>query len=91
MAGLHSVHQPTEDFHPGEARKNSRIGLRLFFLYTMVYGLYVVINAFVPSWMEWIPFWGLNLAILSGFGLIALAVILAFWYGYLCSRQTESR
>ena len=34
--------------------------------------------------MDQVPFAGLNLAILSGFGLIVIALLLAALYGWLC-------
>lgn len=64
-------------------RYNSKLGLRLFFVYLALYAAFVLINAFEPSWMEWRPWGGVNLALLYGFGLILAALALAFVYGFL--------
>lgn len=70
----------------GEAiarRYNMRLAMSLFFVYLVMYVAYVLINAFAPHWMEWRPLGGLNLALLSGFGLIIVAIVLALVYGLL--------
>lgn len=64
-----------------EQRHNSKLGLQLFAFYFAFYFGFVAINAMSPSTMEWQPWGGLNLALLYGFGLIVLALILAFVYG----------
>ncbi len=89
MAGLHQANSSDDSASPQEIARNSTIGWRLFLIYSLVYGLYVAVNAFAPSWMEKVIFWGLNLAILSGFGLILFAVLMAFVYGYLCRKPVE--
>lgn len=62
-------------------RYNLRLGLTLFLVYLGLYSAFVLVNAFAPSWMEWRPWGGLNLALLSGFGLILIAIVMAFLYG----------
>jgi uncharacterized membrane protein (DUF485 family) len=69
---------------PSSQARNSKYGLILFSIYAVFYLGFVLVNAFAASWVEWVPFLGLNLAILWGFGLIALALILALVYGFLC-------
>ncbi|MCR9200328.1 MAG: DUF485 domain-containing protein [Planctomycetaceae bacterium] len=66
---------------------NARLGVRLFFVYLLLYGGFVLINAFAPSQMEATPIAGLNLAILYGFGLIIGALVLSLVYGALCSNE----
>jgi uncharacterized membrane protein (DUF485 family) len=56
----------------------------LFGVYLLLYGGFVLINAFSPSTMELTPIAGVNLAILYGFGLIFAALLLALLYGWLC-------
>ena len=68
--------------------RNVRIGLRLFAVYLVLYGSFVLLNAFSPRTMELTPWAGVNVAILSGFGLIIAALVLALLYGWLC-RQTD--
>lgn len=62
-------------------RHNARLGLCLFFIYSLVYGLFVVTAALAPDVMQRQPWGGLNWALLSGFGLIGAAILLAFFYG----------
>ncbi len=63
---------------------NGRVGLGLFAVYCSLYAGFVLVNAFAPATMEWTPLAGVNLAILSGFGLILAAFALALLYGALC-------
>lgn len=70
--------------------RNARIGLVLFGIYVLLYGGFVMLNAFSPDSMEITPVAGINLAILYGFGLIVAALILALLYGWLC-RVPESK
>lgn len=62
-------------------RYNVRLGMVLFLVYLVLYSAFVLINALVPVWMEWRPLGGLNLALISGFGLILVAILLAMFYG----------
>lgn len=64
---------------------NARIGVQLFVVYLLLYGGFVMINAFAPTMMEMTPIAGINLAILYGFGLIIAALVMALVYGALCS------
>ncbi len=90
MAPLHQANDRSSDQDdPLQIARNSRIGLRLFFFYFVFYAAFVLVNTFAPSWMEWTPISGVNLAIMSGMGLIGLAVLLAFVYGFLCRANQE--
>jgi uncharacterized membrane protein (DUF485 family) len=71
--------------------RNARIGLVLFILYTLIYGGFVLLNAFAPDIMETTPLAGVNLAILYGMGLIILALMLAIVYGIACGRTEEKQ
>ena len=62
-------------------RQHSRLGFVLFSIYLVLYGGFVLINAFRPEWMQVQPLAGINLAILYGFGLILSAFLLALIYG----------
>ncbi len=68
--------------------RNARIGLILFAVYLLLYGGFVMLNAFSPQTMEVTPIAGVNLAILYGFALIVAALVLALTYGWLC-RPTD--
>jgi uncharacterized membrane protein (DUF485 family) len=70
--------------------RNSRVGLLLFFIYLAFYSGFVLLAAFSPATMERTPFAGVNLAIWSGFGLIAAALVLALLYGLLCRASHDA-
>jgi uncharacterized membrane protein (DUF485 family) len=65
--------------------RNARLGLRLFGVYGLIYGLYVVVGAFLPGVMK-TRLAGVNVAVVWGFGLIVLAFLMAIVYGRLCDR-----
>jgi uncharacterized membrane protein (DUF485 family) len=62
---------------------SSRLGLVFFLIYLLFYAGFVLISAFASQWLELRVLGGLNLAIVYGFGLIALALMLASLYGWL--------
>jgi uncharacterized membrane protein (DUF485 family) len=64
--------------------RRTRYGLALFAVYLLLYGGFVLLNAFAPEQMERTPLFGVNLAILYGMLLIAAAFVLALVYGWLC-------
>lgn len=68
---------------------NARLGLVLFAVYLLLYGGFVLVNAFAPEKMEATPIAGINVAILSGFGLIVMALVMALLYGWLCKSYDE--
>ena len=70
--------------------RNSRIGFVLFCVYLLLYGGFVLLNAFSPNTMEITPVAGINLAILYGFGLILAAFVLAMLYGFLCTAAGDT-
>lgn len=80
----HGPSAPAEEDSLATTSRNSRIGLVLFFLYAIIYAAFVMASAFRPDWMKQTPLWGVNLAILSGFGLIVGAFLLSILYGWLC-------
>ena len=62
--------------------RNTPLGLALFAVYLLLYGGFVGLSAFSPQTMEATPLWGVNLAVLYGFGLIVAALVLALVYGW---------
>jgi uncharacterized membrane protein (DUF485 family) len=70
-------------------RRQTRLGLRLFAVYLVLYVGFVLINAYAPHWMQWTPVAGLNLALLYGFGLILVAFLMALVYGWLSRAPAE--
>jgi putative solute:sodium symporter small subunit len=63
---------------------NTRLGVWLFFVYSLLYAGFVLLAAFSPESMEVAPLAGVNLAIWFGFGLIFAALLLALVYGWAC-------
>jgi uncharacterized membrane protein (DUF485 family) len=68
-----------------------RAALPLFLTYCLFYGVFIGLSAFCPRVMASKPFGGVNLAILYGFGLIIIALILACVYMWRCRNEIESR
>jgi len=71
-------------------RRNRRLGLVLFSVYLLLYCSYVMANALGADVMRVRLLGGVNVAVLSGFGLIITAVVLALLYGRLCVTSGSS-
>ncbi len=65
-------------------RRKSAIGVRMTILYSLVYGGFVALSVFQPTWMGARALLGLNLAVAYGLGLILIAIIFALIYNHLC-------
>jgi len=65
----------------------TRIGMWMFLVYALIYAGFVAINLISPVLMEAEIFWGLNLAVVYGFFLIAFALVLALAYNHLCGKR----
>lgn len=63
----------------------SKLGLILFGVYALIYAGFVVINTLTPKTMGTQVFFGLNLAVVYGFGLIILAIIMGVIYNHICT------
>ncbi|MHC1788731.1 MAG: DUF485 domain-containing protein [Solidesulfovibrio sp.] len=57
----------------------------MFFLYTIIYAGFVIINVYSPTMME-LDVLGVNLAVVYGFGLIVFAMFQALIYNHLCTK-----
>jgi uncharacterized membrane protein (DUF485 family) len=82
------LHEPAANVgkDPAFAYKR-RLGVILFFVYGAIYATFVILNIVDASLMEAILFGGLNLAVVYGFGLIILALILALAYNRACGKR----
>lgn len=67
----------------------TKLGVKMFFGYTAFYILFVLLNVFYPKSME-IMLWGQTAAVVWGFFLIILALIMAVIYNHFCT-QAEKR
>ena len=78
-----------DDHHPETVSRNARVGLVLFTVYLLLYGGFMVMNAFFPEKMARAPFGGINLAVMYGLALIVGAFVLALLYMFLVRRRAE--
>jgi uncharacterized membrane protein (DUF485 family) len=82
MAG----HGPATDWGEDKASEyKARLGIYLFIFYCIVYAVYVALNVMSPKAMGTIVFWELNLAVVYGFGLIILAMVMGIIYNAMCT------
>ena len=77
----------TEEEHLDLSAYKSRIGLILSAVYSAFYVGFILINTFVPRVMSVKIVFGLNLAVLYGFGLIVTAIVLGLVYNNICSKK----
>ncbi len=64
-----------------------KLGVILFFVYLVIYAGFVLIGLFYPEMMGGHVLGKQNLAVVYGFGLILLAIIMGFIYNFLCTRM----
>lgn len=89
--GNQMLHEPAEP----QAEKDraisykTRLGVRMFVAYALVYVGFILINIIKPVLMEKQIIFGLNLAVVYGFGLIILSIIMALIYNVLCVRKEK--
>ena len=82
------LHEPaaiTQKDHAVEYKK--RVGVWMFSVYAIIYAGFVAINLLFPKAMELTVLFGLNLAVVYGFGLILAAFVLAVVYNIMCMRE----
>ena len=65
-------------------RSNAKLGIILFLVYLAFYGGFVLVNAFQADLMDTVVFAGLNLAVVYGFALIVVAIVMSMVYGLWC-------
>lgn len=67
------------------AKKKSKLGVWLFIVYSIVYAGFVAIGVINYELMKKVVFAGQNLAVVYGFGLIILAIIMGIIYNAICT------
>jgi uncharacterized membrane protein (DUF485 family) len=89
--GLSMLHEPAAQAakDPAFAYKR-RMGVWMFFVYAAIYAVFIAINVIKPRFMESIVFAGLNLAVVYGFGLIIVALLMALVYSAACGRREKA-
>ncbi len=85
------LHEPAREEGKDHAVSyKAKLGVRMFLLYTVVYAGFVALNVIKPVVMEVRVVFGLNLAVVYGFGLIVFAVILALIYNRMCGKKEKT-
>lgn len=65
-----------------------KLGVRLFVVYAVLYFVgFVGISVLKPTLMEKSVLFGMNLAVVFGFGLIVVALVLALVYNRMCTKK----
>ncbi|MBN1648636.1 MAG: DUF485 domain-containing protein [Spirochaetales bacterium] len=67
----------------------SRLGVKMIIAYGIVYVGFILINTLQPQLMAVKIIFGINLAVIYGFGLILLAIILGIIYNAKCSKKED--
>jgi len=84
------LHEPAVEIGTDKAAaKKAKLGVIMFFAYTLVYAGFVAIGLFAPSLMGIEIVAEQNIAIVYGFGLIVLAIIMGFIYNYYCTKMED--
>jgi uncharacterized membrane protein (DUF485 family) len=83
-------HGPATEWGVDNASEyKSKLGVIMFVVYVLVYAGFIAINVISPKTMGLVVIAGLNLAIVYGFGLIVLAIIMGLIYNSLCSKKED--
>ena len=83
-------HGPSADWGVDNASGyKAKLGVYMFFFYVIIYAGFIVINVASSKLMELILFAGLNLAVVYGFGLIVLAIVMGIIYNNLCTKKED--
>ena len=79
-------HGPTTNWDKDKSIPHKiKLGLWMFFSYLALYGGFIIINVVNPKLMS-VDIGSLNLAIVYGFSLIIIALILALIYNHLSNK-----
>jgi uncharacterized membrane protein (DUF485 family) len=81
------LHGPAAKLGEDKAsKKKASLGVKLFIVYLLFYALFTYISITYPAWMGVKIVFGLNLAIVYGFSLIIVAIVMGWIYHLICSR-----
>ena len=82
------LHEPAGSIVTDNAAAyKSKLGVKLFIFYTIIYSGFVIIGLTKPELMGLELIGGQNIAIIYGFGLIVLAIVMGFIYNYYCTKM----
>ena len=65
----------------------SKLGIKLFFVYGIIYAGFVAIATLNSKLMQVTALWGMNLAVVYGMGLIVLAIVMGVIYNHFCTQK----
>jgi uncharacterized membrane protein (DUF485 family) len=86
------LHEPAVELGTNYAsREKTKLGIILFLVYAVIYGIFVVIGLNYTHLMEIKVIAGLNLAVVYGMGLILLAAVMGYIYSLVCSYLEDKR
>jgi len=84
------LHEPAVELGADHASKRkTRLGLILFLVYVFICIVFVLPSLFFIDTLGMIVIGGLNLAVVYGFGLILLAIVMGFIYSLVCTHMEE--
>jgi uncharacterized membrane protein (DUF485 family) len=69
--------------------KKTKLGVRLFLIYSAIYAGFVVIGTLFTDALSGRIFANLNLAVVYGMGLIILAAVMGLFYNYFCTKYEK--
>ena len=82
------LHEPaTRTEKDGSSDWKAKLGIKLFWLYCIIYMGFVGIAVFAPETMKKPVLAGTNFAIIYGMALIIFAIILGLIYNHLCTKK----
>jgi uncharacterized membrane protein (DUF485 family) len=67
----------------------AKLGIKLFWLYCVIYMGFVGIAVFSPNLMKKPVLAGTNLAIIYGMALIVFAILLGLVYNHVCTKKED--
>lgn len=84
------LHEPAAKQEKDNASEwKAKLGIKLFWLYCIIYMGFVGIAVFAPQAMKAPVLAGTNLAIIYGMGLILFAIILGLVYNHACTKKED--
>ena len=70
-------------------KKKTKLGITLFFVYSIIYAIFVAIGVIDYKIMGNIVLGNQNLAVVYGFALILLAIIMGLIYNWICTKYEK--
>lgn len=84
------LHEPATKVEKDAASDwKARLGIKLFWVYCLIYAGFVGIAVFAAERMKTPVLAGANLAVVYGMALIVTAIIMGLVYNYLCTKKEE--